>query len=954
MLALVSALILLPGICEAQIWARIVADNNLTIQAVSSDKIPFGGTFWSFQRTNYAPLPFNPFPDLPVYYLGYRNSYLIDDSTVDYAAIYQKREEDRLVRELEWKAGLVSTEEYFALEGGGSSMMMMSLSSSYAYGNPVYLTNIVATNISASAVTASFNISGGTNNVPYDILMSTNVATVVSNWNWIGIGYTSNRYTFSNQPLNQAFYILAKPQKTMVVGWGADDYQQSGLLMPLTNVLSVAGGRAHSLGLKSDGTVVGWGNNVYGQISVPTNLSSATMIGAGWYHSVALTTNGSVSAWGLNIPSFGYTMTDVPSDLTNAIVISAQGLHTLALRSNGLVTAWGNNFYSQTNVPASLSNVIAISAGSQHSLAVVSNGTVVAWGGNGFGQCNVPASLSGVVDVAAGNDHSLALKQDGTVVAWGDNSSGQTNVPAGLSNVVAIAAGGDPYNNYSYSMALKRDNTVAIWGSGDVVSQMIGMSNVIVIGGGAEHGLAVRSGPRTPVMTLLPMDQYQIPGGNVTFASEGVGLYGVTYQWKTNGVNFPGATNATFAVTNMQPTQAGSYSATISNELGTITSPNATLTLVTAPIILTQTPLPTNQVAIYHKYRTLMVVASAPGQANGFPLAYRWELNGTNIVGANNSSYTYFGDSNSIGNYTVIVTNAVGSVSASWQVTNITYVGSYLDAGTLAHHLATNLVARTNGHTPTSSSLVELSGWTFAVYYPTNLFQLTNSVWSSNFWLKGVQGLSATAIGVLTRPGGQGLMTMVSPRHCLFAEHMHHVSDRFVAAFLDTNNVIHWRTNIETVIVAGDLSVGIMNEDLPASVGYLPVIPTNYSNYIPTNDLSVVQGIGMNQLMKVFSQPMTFGYPESVFWNSRFQVPLGLTTNWSIELGGGDSSNPERWLIANQLVLVSHNYTKFGGPNYAFYFDGINEKMHHLSTNNTASSDYQLTPFSLTNWPSIH
>ena len=66
-------------------------------------------------------------------------------------------------------------------------------------------------------------------------------------------------------------------------------------------------------------------------------------------------------------------------------------------------------------------------------------------------------------------------------------------------------------------------------------------------------------------------------------------------------------------------------------------------------------------------------------------------------------------------------------------------------------------------------------------------------------------------------------------------------------------------------------------------------------------------------------------------------------------------------MIANQLVLISHNFAKpsYGspvsfGPNYGLEFLAINQLMHYLSTNNLAGTDYQLKPFQMTNWPSIH
>ena len=400
------------------------------------------------------------------------------------------------------------------------------------------------------------------------------------------------------------------------------------------------------------------------------------MISAGWYHNVALLTNGTVTAWGFNLPVAGYNLTSVPANLTNATVISAQALHSLALSSNGLVTAWGyDTGNGELTSPAGLSNVVAISAGYLHNLAVTTNGngTVVAWGNNGSGQCTVPAGLSNVVDVAAGLYHSVALLKNGTVVAWGSNSHGESTVPVGLSNVVAIAASGDPGGGgvpaVAYSMALKNDGTVAVWGDDEATYPVGGLNNVIGIAAGADHALAVRTGTPTPVITLEPVDEYQVQGSNAVFTARGAGLYGVTYQWQTNGVNLSGATSAALTLTNVQPpAQLASYRVIVGNEVGSIVSSNAGFYFVTPPVITSKT-LPTNQVAIYLTNLVLNVAAMAPGIYNGFPLSYQWQFNGTNIAGATAASYTVHATATAFGTYSVLVSNAAGSTNAAWQVT---------------------------------------------------------------------------------------------------------------------------------------------------------------------------------------------------------------------------------------------------------------------------------------------
>lgn len=266
---------------------------------------------------------------------------------------------------------------------------------------------------------------------------------------------------------------------------------------------------------------------------------------------------------------------------------------------------------------------------------------------------------------------------------------------------------------------------------------------------------------------------------------------------------------------------------------------------------------------------------------------------------------------------------------------------------TLAYHLSTNAVTYAAGRPPDYKYKVELDA-----PYSMRLTHYARADWSPTFWLKDVNGLSATPVGFSNVLNGQGLPTMVSPRHYLCATHMH--PEGYRIAFLDTNNTLIWRRTLQRVDVGDDTSVGILNEDLPPSVGFLPVLPMNYTNYLPATGTNVIQGIGMNQDMYLFSQPMTF-YKNGDFisWNAGKTAPFGLSTNWNVPIRGGDSSNPEMLLIGRQLVLVSHNFTAGSGPNYARQIPAINQAMHLLSTNNHVSTDYQLTEFPLTNWPVI-
>ena len=243
--------------------------------------------------------------------------------------------------------------------------------------------------------------------------------------------------------------------------WGDNTFRQGSAFGISTNLIAIAAGGWHNLGLGADGTVSAWGDNSSGQRDVPAMLADALAIAAGGYHSLALRANGSVAAWGAGDDG----QTNVPTGLVGIIGIAAGTWHSVALRADGTVVVWGDNSFGQTNPPAGLTNLTAVAAGGNHTLALKADGTVAVWGentdaeGNVAGQSVVPLGLTNVVAIGAGEYHSLAVKGDGTVVAWGDNSQDQCNVPPGLTNAVAVAGGG------GHSVALGADGQVTAWGA---------------------------------------------------------------------------------------------------------------------------------------------------------------------------------------------------------------------------------------------------------------------------------------------------------------------------------------------------------------------------------------------------------------------------------------------------------------------------------------------------------
>jgi alpha-tubulin suppressor-like RCC1 family protein len=291
--------------------------------------------------------------------------------------------------------------------------------------------------------------------------------------------------------------VFADPTSPAIIYWGACAWGKCDIPPDLTNFVSLAGGRVHSLALLRDGTVRAWGGDKGGQSTMPPGLGNVRQISAGAYFSIALHSNGTVTAWGRNSEG---QVTGAASQ-TEIASISAGQFHCLAVRSNGTVAAWGWNSKGQCNVPSGLVGVAVVKGGYEYSLALLSDGTVVAWGDNAYGQCNVPSGLSDVTAVVAGAYASMAMKHDGTVVVWGNNTYGQLDLPPGLTNVVAV-------DGYSHFLCLKRDGTVVSWGAG-ITNRLTGgdwgqaivppgLSNVVAVASNGRHSLAVLAIPAPP------------------------------------------------------------------------------------------------------------------------------------------------------------------------------------------------------------------------------------------------------------------------------------------------------------------------------------------------------------------------------------------------------------------------------------------------------------------------
>jgi len=162
---------------------------------------------------------------------------------------------------------------------------------------------------------------------------------------------------------------------------------------------------------------------------------------------------------------------------------------------------------------------------------------------------------------------------------------------------------------------------------------------------------------RSPAVNITPISITVNFGSNVKFTATVVsGIAPFVYQWRKNGVKITGATASTYALSNVQKAAEGSYDVIVTNAYGTTTAAAATLHGID-PVVIGYPPI--SQAANVGDPVTLSVTATGTG-----PLSYQWRLNTTPLNGETNATLSFTADATKGGNYDVVVTNVVGSVTS--------------------------------------------------------------------------------------------------------------------------------------------------------------------------------------------------------------------------------------------------------------------------------------------------
>jgi hypothetical protein len=240
------------------------------------------------------------------------------------------------------------------------------------------------------------------------------------------------------------------------------------------------------------------------------------------------------------------------------------------------------------------------------------------------------------------------------------------NVTASAGSTATLAVGVDGTGPFSFqwrrdgvnitgaTSAVLTFNSVALPNAGTfsvVVTNSVGS----VASNSAVLDVTAAGTPTAPSITSQPSTLIVPYRGSGVVAVGATGSGPLSYQWSKDGAVLPGATLPVLDFSIVAEQDVGTYSVTITNGMGSVTSRAVSIILLGAPVITQQ---PADATVIEGANATFFV------QANSTGLRYQWSMNGNPIPGAIaatfNTGPTVAANSGAV--YSVLVYNGAGHV----------------------------------------------------------------------------------------------------------------------------------------------------------------------------------------------------------------------------------------------------------------------------------------------------
>jgi hypothetical protein len=165
--------------------------------------------------------------------------------------------------------------------------------------------------------------------------------------------------------------------------------------------------------------------------------------------------------------------------------------------------------------------------------------------------------------------------------------SAKTAIQGASASFSVVATGSDTLayqwrkDGSAISGATAASYTIAATATTDAGSYDVVVSNAVgsVTSAAATLSVTTSAGVTTPAITTAPASQSALVGASVTLGVTATGTAPLSYQWSKDGSAIANATSASLVFSAVAATDAGSYTVTVSNSAGSVTSAAAVLTV---------------------------------------------------------------------------------------------------------------------------------------------------------------------------------------------------------------------------------------------------------------------------------------------------------------------------------------------------------------------------------------
>jgi hypothetical protein len=259
----------------------------------------------------------------------------------------------------------------------------------------------------------------------------------------------------------------------------------------------------------------------------------------------------------------------------------------------------------------------------------------------------------------------------------------------------------------------------------------------------------------------------------------------------------------------------------------------------------------------------------------------------------------------------------VSGVSATTSVIFNNYI-----TNTLAREVSDAVDNRIAGLNPSLSKPI----------YTTQNHTTSTYVRNTGCW---VSDLDLTSISPWNSTSSNNMAgVLISRRHIIFAAH-YQINNGATIRFVDNNNNVITRTMVNKLTHPNytpyypDITIGLLDSDVPPSINFAKILPQNWKNYLPSLSSSyTLPCLVLDQEEKALISELYF-----LETSAAFKSPTNtVRSNFFESIILGDSGNPAFLIIDGELVIIT--VWTFGGAgagtSIVYHKDAINSMMASL------------------------